>query len=363
MTLLNPKENNPLVNIGVEIGIGIGTGTGTGSGSGTGTGTGTGTGSGTGTGTTPPVTTPPVTTPPVTVPPVLQNSVKVAVVIPVGKYHAALLPEALESVLAQKLSINGGIGVAGGVACELSITVVNDAGLPYPPPVLELLKAAKTSGQNKKITLNWLTSAGDTDKSFDAPWFTFEPLGAGAARNAGLIKAHQDKCEGIIFLDADDKMYTECVVKLTQAYLANGKARYIYSDFMVEVEKGRALEANPLPEYDDYKMQNVYGTHHTTCFMPVSWLINLPGGSANFGKGITGGMDAGLSGFEFWEMCIRLALYGRYGKRLAEPLFIYRKHYGKRYNETLNHEGELRGYINGKQTKMRLALQQAQQGQ
>lgn len=189
----------------------------------------------------------------------------VSVIIPVGPGHAQYLPAALDSLLGQTLR-----------AWEV-IVVPNRAA----PPDLTVYPFVRVATADS---------------------------GPAAARNAGLALA---RAPLVLFLDADDYLTPDALRVMVEAYAASGE--YIYSDWY-------ALRAGQMIEHQapDYRREAWLETGQHA----VTALIETEHARA------VGGFDATMPGWEDWDFFIKLAIRGVCGRRVAQPLLVYRQETG-----------------------------------
>ena len=140
-------------------------------------------------------------------------------------------------------------------------------------------------------------------------WLEAEGQGVSAARNQAAEAA---KGELLLPLDADDKLAPEALAKFWTAWTLREEAKIIYSDVvMFGQDYARVYLA---PEYDFPKLL------HAT-YMTVGCLHRKEDWDQIGGWRLD--MSAGLEDWEYW---IAMGEAGVCGKRLAEPLYWYRRH-------------------------------------
>lgn len=203
-----------------------------------------------------------------------QNPV-VSVVIPVGPGHEKLVIDALDSLVAQDIK-------------DWEAVVVNNTGHAFDAvpgaPYARLVNSPSSQ--------------------------------VGAARNAGVKAA---RGELVYFLDADDYLSPHGLKSMLKRY-TNGDAGYIYTDY-IQVGEDWSEKRVDMPEYNqmDWKAQHS---------------INILIAKADFER--VGGFDASLTGWEDWELFVKLAVNGICGAHLAEPTWNYRFHTGTRRDDSLS---------------------------
>lgn len=225
----------------------------------------------------------------------------VSVVIPVGPGHEELLFNALDSLEAQTLRQWEAIAVFDGCRCP--------PGLLQTYPYLRVFE----------------TRAG--------------PQGAGAARNLGAVQARGSR---LLFLDADDHLYPQCLQVMLDQQLTSGAA--VYSDYVMlayvdhpealakdlqgriylreesgrTVLGGRAAEYNPERAQQQPDPSNPYLWNLVTTMFPTAWHAEV------------GGFDETLPSWEDVDYWWRLARLGKCFQRVPQELVVYRSYAGQR---------------------------------
>lgn len=204
---------------------------------------------------------------------------QISVVIPVGPEHARYVIDAVDSVDAQDYRL-------------WECIVVNDTGAPLPR------------------LPSWV-------RVIEPPAGRFG--GVAAARNAGIRAAR-----GALYLplDADDMLQPNALSLMLAAHVdANGRA-VVYSDFYDEKEPGIA-EVYECPDYNprDLTTRGLYRA--VTALTPIAFWKDV------------GGYDEQLPAWEDWAFAIKLASKGYCERRVAAPLFTYRKWTGVRRNQNM----------------------------
>lgn len=196
----------------------------------------------------------------------------VSVIIPVGPGHLRYLPDALDSLVGQTTN-------------EWEAIIVNDTGDDWTSVVgAPYARVFKTTGKQ----------------------------GAGAARNVGLKYA---KGRLVFFLDADDMLHPDALVKFVQRY-ARGDAGYIYCDALVP-ESPTKNRTHTAPEFtQDGWLKR--GLHSQGILMATDDARRI------------GGFNETMQAWEDWDFFVKCVVNGICGERLGEPLLLYRKHLGQR---------------------------------
>lgn len=208
----------------------------------------------------------------------------VSVIIPVGPRHARYVIDALDSCVAQDFPYWEAI-------------VINNSGAQWSKiPGAPYARVLNPSGQVMQV---------------------------GAARNLGV---KESRGQLVYFLDADDWMLPTCLNKMVRAYLKSDTG-YIYTDYM-EMTDSRSWKPYEVKEYDQHDWKSPHA-------------VNILIARADFNR--IGRFVDGLVGWEDWEFYARCAVNGVCGRRLAEPLFAYRKFTGTRRDESLKLEDDLLG--------------------
>lgn len=200
----------------------------------------------------------------------------VSVVIPVGPGHQHLLMDALDSLDAQSYR-------------SWEAIVVNDTGGPLPnlPPWARVLE---TPGQK----------------------------GVAFARNAGIALA---RAPLFLPLDADDLLEPAALQWLLTAYEQAGGNVIIYSDFWEDPEEPGRFRPYACPDFDPALLVRRGALHPVTALTPVAFWREV------------GGYDEEVPCWEDWAFALACAEHGLCSRRLAAPLFTYRKHTGARREE------------------------------
>ena len=201
---------------------------------------------------------------------------KVAIIVPVAKYHVPYLAQALDSVEKQ-------------TERYWECIVVNDTGedLPGLGP-FPWAKVIDTRDNSKGTT------------------------GAGAARNMGV--AHS-VAPFVTFLDADDMLTPRFLEATLKAYQKTG--RYIYTDW-ISLNKAGVMETHETPEFVTGDVFRKPVQHAVNILMKRDWFDKVHG------------FDETMDSWEDVDFFMRLGRAGICGARAAEPLFIYRYTTGQR---------------------------------
>jgi glycosyltransferase involved in cell wall biosynthesis len=227
----------------------------------------------------------------------------VTVIIPVGKGHEKHLPSALQSLLGQTYR-------------NWSVLIVNDTGNYKAMDDLQLgaypfIEVAQTP----------------TGK-----------LGAGAARNTGIMRATSPL---VLFLDADDYLDPSALSNMVTLF-SRSEGRYVYTDWIAVGPNGEneIIETN---EYDPMRLlMNPESGHSVTVLMLTEQAREIL-------------FDEDLESFEDVDFFMRAATKGVHGVRLPFPALYYRTNLGNRRpkndeNKKRLHEhiiSRYNGYIGG----------------
>lgn len=220
-------------------------------------------------------------------PPVLRDYTKpaVSVIIPCGPKHAALLPTAIASVLAQSMD-------------QWEIVVVNDTGGPLPLEPWPFIK--QVFGSQK---------------------------GVGAARNLGIEAATAPL---LFFLDADDYIMPDALARMIAAY-ATGNAGYVYSGWWFGFADKKPEAKQALPYSQDWwvREDSLAGPHAISVLIAKADAVRI------------GTFDEDLpSGFEDREFFARCAIFGVCGVAVSDPLLVYRWDTGTQRQSAKTKSGE-----------------------
>ncbi|KKM70920.1 hypothetical protein LCGC14_1435900, partial [marine sediment metagenome] len=211
----------------------------------------------------------------------------VAVIIPVGPGHEAIVRDAIDSVEAQTWE-------------QWECIVVNDSGRPLGP------------------LPTWVTVL-ETPRPAS---------GVAAARNVGIAACHST---WFLPLDADDLL--EPTALETWINVANQHPDDIlYSDQYQDQQVDGEFNVHEYPDYDPKILLKNGALHAVTALTPVKvWEA-------------VGGYEESTA-WEDWAFQIDAAAHGICSRRIARPLFTYRKHRGWRRDENLNELEKSKGEI------------------
>jgi len=158
-------------------------------------------------------------------------------------------------------------------------------------------------------------------------------LGLPAARNAGMRAAGG---RFVLPLDADDLLDPHYVAAAVAAMSATDPA-FVYSDCRVFGDR-HYIDARP--EYNLYTLLDRNFLTYAALIRKDDWEL-------------AGGYDESMRrGYEDWEFWLRLGAANRFGRRLPQPLFRYRKRNGSLYDVALAHHAEIVAYIQGKHPEL-----------
>jgi glycosyltransferase involved in cell wall biosynthesis len=158
-------------------------------------------------------------------------------------------------------------------------------------------------------------------------------LGLPAARNTGMRAAAG---RFVLPLDADDlldpRYATECV-----ATISGADSAFVYTDYRVF---GARNYIDTLPEYNLHTLLNRNSLTYAALIRRDDWEA-------------AGGYDESMRlGYEDWEFWLRLGAANRFGRRLPQPLFQYRKRKSSLYDVSLAHHAEIVAYIESKHPEL-----------
>lgn len=185
---------------------------------------------------------------------------------------------------------------------------------------------AQTFGRWEAVVVN--DSGELLDKIPGAPYAriiqTEGKRGAGYARNRGMEAA---RGQLVFFLDADDLIAPDTLLKMLRAYAASN-AGYVYSGWQLEQanHQFKIFKANP---YDQRGWLD-HGQHAVTVLMAKEDAQRI------------GGFDENLPGWEDWDFFAKCAVNGICGVAVPEPLLIYRYWTGQRTKTAFGQERELK---------------------
>lgn len=212
----------------------------------------------------------------------------VSVIIPVGPNHQILVKDAIDSVDAQTFR-------------DWECIVINDSGVPLSelPAWVRIIE----TGSEK-------------------------PVGVAAARNLGIRAAVAPL---FLCLDADDYLQPNALAIMVDTHFRTRDI--IYSDFWEDPHKAGEFSIFKTNDADATRLTR--GTLHcVTALTPRSaWEA-------------VGGYDETLPAWEDWDFQLKCADKGLCSRRIAAPLFTYRKHTGSRRDENIaNFEVSKRGIL------------------
>ena len=157
--------------------------------------------------------------------------------------------------------------------------------------------------------------------------------GSSAARNAG-VRASGGRF--LVPLDADD-MIEPRYVAACMAAISGAEATFVYSDCRVFGER-HYLET--LPEYNLYDLLDRNTLTYAALIRREDW-------------DLVGGEDESMRhGYEDWEFWLRLGAANRFGRRLPQPLFRYRRRKGSLSDVALAHHAENVAYIRSRHPEL-----------
>lgn len=201
-------------------------------------------------------------------------------------------------------------------SCEPVVSVI----IPCGPGHERYVKDAVDSVDAQTFRLFECIVVNDTDEELELPaWVrTIETdgrIGVAGARNLGV---HIARSQLLFFLDADDFMQRDCLMTVLRAFYQGENSPIVYSDFW----------ENPEPDFNTFKVYQTKdwdpGLLIQGCVHPVSALVPRE----LFNR--VGGFDEQLEAWEDWDFWFKCAELGWPSRRVAAPLWTYRKDTGER---------------------------------
>ena len=218
---------------------------------------------------------------------------EVSIIIPCYN-HAHYLPEAVGSVVNQTFT-------------HWECIIVNDGSLDNTPRIANSLIMQYSE---KRIRL---INQGNK--------------GLAEARNAG-IKASKGKY--ILPLDADDLIHPEMLQKMVNLLNEHSEIAIAYTDVKHFGSANRIICAG---EYDFKRLCLQNHLNYCSLYRREAWES-------------AGGYNPNMVwGYEDWDFWISCGEKGYYGKRISEPLFMYRVKETSMYTKALEHHSELMARI------------------
>ncbi|MEB2308882.1 MAG: glycosyltransferase [Candidatus Brocadiaceae bacterium] len=151
--------------------------------------------------------------------------------------------------------------------------------------------------------------------------------GLSCARNAG-IKVSKGKF--ILPLDADDLVHSEMLKKTVALLEAQSEIAIAYTDVK---QFGSANQIICADEYDFNRLRFQNHLNYCSLYRRKAWES-------------AGGYNLNMTwGYEDWDFWISCGKKGHYGKRIPEPLFLYRVKERSMYTKALEHHQELMAQI------------------
>lgn len=237
----------------------------------------------------------------------------IAVVIPVGPGHAKYLIDAIDSVDSQTFR-------------NWECIVANDSGGPLPalPSWVRVVEGppcepCHASGQQAVVGL-------DEEAAMYRRWAACSACGGtGRARFGGVAAARNaairaTRAAFFLPLDADDYLQPRCLELMWENAISGTEPAVIYSDFWEDPDEPGKFRVWETPDYDPWHLIRRGTLHAVTALTPRSFWLAV------------GGYDEGLA-WEDWALSIAIAAKGWCSRRIALPLFTYRKHTGMRRND------------------------------
>lgn len=218
---------------------------------------------------------------------------QVSVIIPCYN-QAHFLPEAVESVVNQNYK-------------NWECIIVNDGSLDKTTQVAESLIQKYPGNQIRLI--NQVNQ------------------GLSCARNAGIKVS---KGEYILPLDADDLIHPEILQKTVSLLEAHPEIAIAYTDVKHFGSANRIVCAG---EYDFKRLCFQNHLNYCSLYRRKAWES-------------VGGYNPNMTlGYEDWDFWISCGEKGHYGKRIPEPLFLYRVKESSMYTKAVEHHSELMAQI------------------
>lgn len=206
----------------------------------------------------------------------------------------AFLPEAVESVINQNYK-------------NWECIIVNDGSLDNTTQVAESLIQKYPDNQIRLI--NQINQ------------------GLSCARNAG-IKVSQGKY--ILPLDADDLIHSEMLEKTVSLLETHPEIAIAYTDVKHFGSANRIICAG---EYDFKRLCFQNHLNYCSLYRCKAW------------ESVSGYNPNMTWGYEDWDFWISCGEKGYYGRRIPEPLFMYRVKESSMYTKALEHHSELMAQI------------------
>jgi glycosyltransferase involved in cell wall biosynthesis len=233
----------------------------------------------------------------------------VSVVIPVGPGHGRYVTDAVDSVDSQSYRL-------------WECIVVNDSGEPLPPlPTwVRVVERACCSHPDDQHAPGG-GCAGCEPEHYEHDYGLGRFDGVAAARNAGIAAA---RAALYLPLDADDMLQPAALEVMVRAHFEDPRRPIVYSDFWDEMERGTGA-IYQCPD-GDVLQRGLIGRglgRAVTALTPVAYWRAV------------GGYSEHLPAWEDWAFAIACAGKGFCERRVAAPLFTYRKWTGIRREENM----------------------------
>lgn len=220
-------------------------------------------------------------------------STTVSIIIPCYN-QANYLPEALESVVKQSFT-------------DWECIIVNDGSNDNTCPVARSLISKYT---DKKIRL-----------------INQKNSGLANARNTGM-KASTGKY--MLPLDADDLLHPEMLHKTVSLLEQYREIAIAYTDVKYFGQSNKIVQSG---EYDFQRLRAQNHLNYCSLYRKEAWIA-------------VGGYNPNMAmGYEDWDFWIGCGEKGFYGRRIPEPLFLYRVKESSMYTNALRHHSELTARI------------------
>jgi glycosyltransferase involved in cell wall biosynthesis len=155
--------------------------------------------------------------------------------------------------------------------------------------------------------------------------------GPGAARNAGFRAAHG---EYVVPLDADDLIDPTYITECIAAFSLD--VGFVYTDYLVF---GNQNYRQDIPEYNLHQLLDRNFLTYAALIHKSAWEE-----AAGYDERMPAGYD--------WEFWLRLGSLGRFGRRVSQALFRYRKQGATRSDTVEARHAEIVSHIQGRHPEL-----------